>query len=277
MSGSYNPLADKSIHDTQDTWVCTAAGRVFLFVSDSFDSQPEKEIKPGAQISATKEGNWLREKDTGLYAPCLDKSGNRNFKNTRLMLMEQVSRQQPDGDCFQRQTSKGSHCSTASSTHSCESVASSKLSRRQSFRWVDSEGEAHRLEGSSEALKDMTEACPEVWICVAGGGVPYRSAPRFDCGVSSVECPVGSKVNAVKEGEWLRVLSVKQTWDAASIGRRSLKAATRITVEETGLYLPMVEGGQKLFKNQKLARFQEASQAQDECGAKKEDGACTVM
>lgn len=274
-SGSYNPLAHNSVSEAPpDVWVCTAKHAVRLYLSDSLDSHPEKEVKIGAQLHASREGGWLRDKETGLYAPYLDKDGSKNFRNQRLMLMEKVCKDRDHADSGARMTrsvSDDSHNSTRS-TQSAHSVGSGC---RQNFRWVDAEGHTH--EGSGEALKNH-DAYPEIWVCVADHDVPYRSTTLLDAAVAGMECKVGGKVNAVREGDWLHVVAVSSHFDAsASLGRRSLHVASHLAVEETGHCLPLVEKGERVFKNEKLLLFEEASQPQDAGGAGQEGGGCSVM
>merc|ERR1711920_322178 len=92
-------------------------------------------------------------------------------------------------------------------------------------------------------------------VCVVEGGVSYRSSPTLDA-LCGKHCVAGSKVTAVKEDDWLKVMEVKGTFDAMNavemLGRRSLKSSSNVTVVDTGLYLPFFQDGQRLFKNEKV-------------------------
>lgn len=257
-SGSWNPLSDHTLKDLPpDTWVCTAEAGVRLYISDSLDCAPVRDLRMGSEISATREGNWLRDKQSGLYAPYVDSAGHRNFKNQRLMLLERTALNRCDGDAPSRNTSEGTVTSVKTKN---SSEQGSNLSRRNSFRWVDAAGESHRLEGGDDAVRDLTIQ-PEVWVCIADHYVPYSASPSHSDAAPGKDCKVGSKVNAVKEGDWLRVMDVKTVFNMASVGRRSFKAATKIVLEETGLFLPMLgQKGELLFKSQKLALLSEAAQ-----------------
>jgi len=257
-SGSWNPLSDRVLKDLPpDSWVCTAEAGVKLYISDSLDCAPVRDVKMGAEISATREGKWLREKQSGLYAPYVDGAGHRTFKNHRLMLLERTALNRGDGDAPSRATSDGT-VTSAKTTSTSE--PGSFLNRRSSFRWVDAAGEAHRLEGSDDAVRNLTIQ-PEVWVCIADHYVPYSASPSHDDAVWGKDCKVGSRVNAVKEGDWLRVMDVRTVFNATSIGRRSFKLPTKIILEETGLFLPLVgQTGQSLFKSHKLALLAEAAQ-----------------
>jgi len=257
-TGSWNPLSDHALKDVlPDTWVCTAEAGVSLYISDSCDCAPLQDVKMGAEISATREGNWLRVKQSGLYAQYVDSAGHRNFKNHRLMLLERTGLNRSDGDAPSRDTSEST---MTSGKPKSASVPRPPQGRRNSFRWVDAAGAAHRLEGNDDAVRDLTIQ-PEVWICTADHYVPYSASPSLSDAVWGKDCKVGSKVNAVKEGDWLRVMDVKTVFNAASIGRRSFKAATKIVLEDTGLFLPMVgHTGTALFKNHKLALLSEVAQ-----------------
>jgi len=258
-TGSWNPLSGGALNDLPpDVWVCTAEAGVKLYISDSLDCAPIQDVKMGTEICATREGKWLREKRSGLYAPYVDGAGHHNFKNHRLLMLERTASGRSDGDAPSRATSDGTVTSARTKSTSAESR--SPLNRRNSFRWVDAAGEAHRLEGSDDAVRDLTLQ-PEVWVCIADHYVPYSASPSHDDAVWGKDCKMGSKVNAVREGDWLRVMDVKTVFNAASIGRRSFKAATKIVLEDTGLFLPMVgHAGTALFKNHKLALLSEVAQ-----------------
>jgi len=84
----------------------------------------------------------------------------------------------------------------------------------------------------------------------------------------------------VKEDDWLKVMEVKESFDALSaaemLGRRSLKSTTRVTVVDTGLYLPFFQDGQRLFKNEKVMVI-EAAQDNENVGNQGDKGSCNVM
>mmetsp|Transcript_127370 Transcript_127370/g.317924 ORF Transcript_127370/g.317924 Transcript_127370/m.317924 type:complete len:292 (-) Transcript_127370:237-1112(-) len=278
-SGSYNPLADTAVESIGlDTWTCVAESPVQLFQKPSLLSQEEGQCKVGAQITADKEGDWLKVKDTGFYAPYMDKSGNRLFKNDRLGLMQRAV--SGEGDDPMRTSSRNSLSSKSSGASSKRSNSSQEgaIVRRQSFRWVDSDGVSRRIAGDSEVLKGVNTR-PEVWVCVAEDGVAYRSSPTLEdlCGK---HCGAGSKVTAVKEDDWLKVMEVKESFDALNaaemLGRRSLKSTTRVTVVDTGLYLPFFQDGQRLFKNEKVMVI-EAAQGNENTGNQGDKGSCNVM
>lgn len=279
-SGSYNPLADKAVEATGlDTWTCVAETTVQLHQKPSVLSPEAGICKVGEQISAEKEGDWLKMKDTGLYAPYMDKNGNRLFKNERLTLMERAtSGEGLDGPTRASSRSSISSKGSNSSSKRSNSSGDGAIVRRQSFRWVDTEGISRRLAGDSELLKNMNVR-PEVWICVAEQSVPYHSSPALD-DVCGKQCVPGSKVTAVKEDDWLKVMEVKESFDALNaaemIGRRSLKSSTRVTLIDTGLYLPFFQDGQRLFKNEKVVLW-EAAQDGQKVGSPTDKGSCSVM
>jgi hypothetical protein len=217
-------------------------------------------------------------KDTGLYAPYKDKNGNRLFKNERCSLMERaVSGEGLDdpvrGSSRTSLSSKGSSSSSKRSNSSGDSIT-----RRQSFRWVDSEGISRRLEGESECLRGV-KVRPEVWICVSEQAVAYHSSASLDA-ASGKRCLPGSKVTAMKEDDWLKVLEVKESFDAYDaaemLGRRSLKSTSRMTVSDTGLYLPFFQEGQRLFKNEKVVLW-ETAQMNGDRGVPSDKGSCGIM
>merc|ERR1712176_1178826 len=97
--------------------------------------------------------------------------------------------------------------------------------------------------------------------------------------VSGKECPAGSKVTAGKEDDWLKVIEVKDSFDALNaaemLGRRSLKSTTRVSLVDTGLYLPFFQDGQRLFKNEKVMVI-EAAQDGGKAGSPSDKGSCIV-
>jgi len=153
-------------------------------------------------------------------------------------------------------------------------------SQRQSFHWVDNDGYAQRLEGTSDAIRDLTGR-PEIWVCIADHDVPYQSGPTNDADTTGKYCKVGEKINAVKEDDWLHVLQVTSQWDPASVlGHRSLHNITKMVVEDTGMYLPMSDNGQKLFKSYKVYLFEESAKMDNPASAppaKEEGGNCALM
>jgi len=232
--------------------------------------------RPGDEVKATKDGDWLIDQQTGLLLPFTDKSGTRNFKNARLLLMEKAAK---DTDEIPRTVSKNSQSSQGSISSGRLSRGNSSILRRQSFRWVDMDGTSHRLAGDSDVLKDVKQR-PEVWICVKPGGVQFRRTPLLDA-VSGQECVCGAKVTAVKEDDWLKVLEVKTSWDmmdaAEALGRRSLRSPTKVTIVDTGLFLPFVQEGERLFKNEKLVLFEQTEGYKPPATKNDGNGSCSLM
>jgi hypothetical protein len=254
-------------------------------------------VAPGNVIKAAKDGNWLKENETGYYLPMADTNGNRYFKNERLVLMERATAGGGDdaiSRSLSRTSSKGSNDATAPRRTTSggtidnlkrilSSSSSSQLSAalsRISFRWVDDFGVSHRIAGDSDLLVDVNVR-PEVWVCVKPGGVPYRVAPLLDAEAGK-DIACGAKVTAIREDDWLKVMEVKNSSDIMAtmeaLGRRSMRATTKVELVETGLYLPYTQGGERLFKNEKLVLFEEAQnpEALKAAAAKKDDG-CSLM
>jgi len=238
-------------HDS-DTWICTHEHGVKFYATDELTGQPVKSVPLGAYIDGFKDGNCLCEKSTSLYAPFSDKDGRRNFKSPKLLAMDKAMREGED---------------------------KSHQMNRSSFRWVDQRGQAQRVEASCDAIQDIAQR-PEVWVCVDDQNVPFRKGPSEDAEATGKECKVGDKVNAVLDGEWLRVLHVASHLDAAqALGHRSSHGITKMTVEETGTYLPYGVNGKKLFKSYKLYMFEESAKTENDPPActTKEDGKCSMM
>jgi hypothetical protein len=281
-SGSYNPLAEKSVHDTGlDTWICVNEDGVQFYASMSLTHPASRHCKFGTEINGVKEGDWLKDNDSGFYLPYLDKDGSRYFKNARALLMEKAAE---DGG-LTRQISRTSQSSKGSTISGKQSNVSSKgsgdgIERRQSFRWVDTEGISRRIEGDSDALDGVTLR-PEVWICVSPEDVPYRTTAMLSA-VSGQVCRAGQKVTAVKEDDWLKVIEVKEVFDAMAaaemIGRRSLKSVSKVSIINTGLFLPFQKDGQRLFKNEKVLLLEAASaNGERQNGSANDKGSCSTM
>jgi len=278
-SGSYNPLSDNGVHETGlEAWTCVAEDGVPYYASPMLTNPASRHCRCGIEINAVKEGDWLKDKDSGFFLPYTDKDGNRYFKNARLMLMEKVASNEDGG--LQRQISRTSQGSNISSKKSNVSKGSSSdgVVRRQSFRWVDTEGNSRRIAGDSEAL-DGVNTRPEVWVCVANDDIPYRTTTMLDA-VSGQVCRAGDKVTALKEDDWLKVMEVKETFDAMNaaemIGRRSLKSVKSVSVNHTGFFLPFLKDGERLFKNEKVVLW-EASQGELPETSAGEKGSCSLM
>eukprot|EP00931_Biecheleriopsis_adriatica_P087020 TRINITY_DN61542_c0_g1_i1.p1 TRINITY_DN61542_c0_g1~~TRINITY_DN61542_c0_g1_i1.p1 ORF type:complete len:180 (+),score=30.84 TRINITY_DN61542_c0_g1_i1:80-541(+) len=106
QSSGYNPL-DTSGHEKNlakpgaDTWVCVAAGSAFreaprkdaAIVQESLKQPGETdgtvmtECPVGAELFATREGDWLKLDKTGHFV-CVKDAEKRYFKNKRLILWE---------------------------------------------------------------------------------------------------------------------------------------------------------------------------------------------
>lgn len=280
-SGTYNPLADgQDPMLSANVWICSSEHPVVWRTCPSPNGERRRECAPGQTVTATKEGNWLREERTGLYAPYCDESGQRNFKNQRTYAMELATGGiEAVQSGLEKRTSRMSNASTGSAPVSRTASTSSESTaagRHRRFSWVDTEGRSHRIEGESELIQGV-KVCPEVWICVAAHDVPYRSAPDLQA-ATGMECPVGSKINAIKDNDWLRVFDVTETVDAAEmLGRRSLTTSSHTVVKDTGLYLPFfTQTGERLFKNEKVALY-EASKHMPTSYYTEEKGSCSLM
>lgn len=277
-SGSYNPLVEKSVSETGlETWTCVLEEGIPFYASPCLTNPASRQCRFGHEINAVKEGNWLRDKDTGFFLPYTDKDGNRHFKNARLMLMERVASGE-DGT-LHRTTSRNSGSSFSSKRSNASKGSSSDgITRRQSFRWVDGDGISRRISGDSDELEGVNLR-PEVWICVAPADVPYRTTTMLDA-VSGQICRAGEKITAVKEDDWLRVVEVKESFDAMNaaemIGRRSLKSSTKVSVTATGYFLPFQKDGNRLFKNEKVVLW-ETAQSETSKGGSNDKGSCNLM
>jgi len=266
-AATYNPLAqnvvEKTIH--ADEWVCTSSQPVRMYLRPSLDGEPQKELHHGDVIRADKEGEWLAEKVTDMYAPFHDEAGNRNFKNMRTVAMEEAVH---EGDGFEIRKPGSSKSWTSDNSDP------SKFSRKHSFRWVDHHGNSHRVENDSDLHN-------EVWICVSIHNVPFRNSKNLADVVEDKECLAGSKVNAIREDDWLRVLEVTAPVDAAElIGRRSFRIARHMVIKETGYYLPIHFKNERLFMSEKLALFEATAgpESQDpRPPADDHSGGCAVM
>jgi len=285
-SGAYNPMADGAPVDTTglELWNCVSQAGVQYYVGPEF-AKPANGTRCAfrAAINAAKEGDWLKEKDTGLYLPFVDQDGARLFKNARLVLMEKATSGDYDG--------LSRHISRDSTRSNTSGGSGGSPGRRKSFRWVDDSGTSQRLAGDSEVLQDVSDRA-EIWICVADNAVAYRSAKVIET-VCGKECQPGAKVTAVPEDGWLRVIDVSATFsvmDAAEmIGRRSLKSASQVSIKDSGMFLPMTHEGQRLFKNEKVVLWEQSegdapirrttsSRSNGSNGSKgKGDSGCTVM
>lgn len=260
-SGTYNPLCDKDVQSTGvQSWVCVSEHAVPYFRSKSRDDPAKTTCKPGATISATKEGHdWLCETASGLYVPVADVHGEELFHNSRRLLCEQVTQDWLHD--IVRTTSKESVTSTASGSTEFlrqNSSDSHDVAKRNSFRWVEHDGVSHRLSGTSELLENV-DVRPEVFVCVSEDGVNYYSS-CCKTAITFKQCPRGAKVTAVKEGNWLKVVEVKATFDfmhiAEMVGRRSLHVPKTVMAHESGLFLPYARNGERLFKNEKALLFE---------------------
>lgn len=253
-SGGYNPLNDKDVKWTGlESWICTSEMNVQYCSAPQIDLKVPKWCKSGCQVKAVKEGDYLKETDTGLYLPLTGPDKVRLFKNVRALLTERVSRTEShDSDSQDELTTKPSDFSIGSS--------SSRISRRSSFRFVDAEGISHRIAGDSDLIVDV-KVRPEVWLCCSKDSVSYLYEPSLEAASTSAKkCQPGAKVTAVREKDFLHVYEVKNSFDvmgaAEMIGRRSLKSQGRVTVHDTNLYLPFKYKNERLFKNEKLAMLE---------------------
>jgi len=259
MSGTcnaYNPLSANIVERviSAEVWVCTAAKPVGAYRGASLEGAPQRELRHGEALSAEKEGDWLVLKGTDLCAPFFDEHGNRNFKNQRTLAMEAAAK--PGGYDLRKPASDKSL--GGRSTYASESSDhGAPPAQKGSFRWVDAQGAAHQLDNDDDLHT-------EVWVCVSHHSVPLRSSRDHSAIVFDRAVPVGGKVNVVKEDdEWLRVVEISESFDAAELlGRRSLHLAKHLTEKDTHLYLPISQHGARLFMPEQLALF-EASGAKE--------------
>mmetsp|Transcript_14851 Transcript_14851/g.29294 ORF Transcript_14851/g.29294 Transcript_14851/m.29294 type:complete len:197 (+) Transcript_14851:48-638(+) len=105
----------------------------------------------------------------------------------------------------------------------------------------------------SMASQDSIADVLSTWICVAPRGVAYYSESCIEADTIDV-CRHGEQVNAVKQGDWLMVVEVKNSIDVIStLGLRSMRGRTRQTSATDGRFLPFLgAAGEKLFKNEKV-------------------------
>jgi len=168
--------------------------------------------------------------------------------------------------------------STSDSNVLRRTLSGDSAKTRMSFRWVDDGGNSHRIAGDSDLLKEVTVR-PEVWYCIKPSGVGYRTDKFLDAKCSQSQIVFcGAKITAVRDEDWLKVLEVKNSVDLLSaleaVGRRSFKVPSTVELVDTGFWVPYIEDGERVFKNEKLVLFEKA-EAQ---GVKPADeGYCSVM
>lgn len=234
------------------TWHCVAEHGVPYRGAPSYDSPPARRCEKGAEVIAVAEDGWLKVieygQETGFFLPMTD-------PNSNMMLFH--------------------------SDMGTKSTQSNTFGARRSFRWVDSEGMSHRMShnvsGEHDSLGSNRKS--EVWICVARGEVTY--CVNKECTqVGSRTCKPGDKVNGIKEGSHIEVMQVHASMDMAEmLGRRSLKASTKFSVDATGEFLPFTDSksGERLFKNEKLVLWEQASKLPEQHAKDQHEGNCSVM
>jgi len=268
---AYNPLADGSQKDdkTADTWHCLSEDDVSYYSKPDFAAVVAgKVVTTGSKVMGKKEGDWIKETESQLYVPYKDSDKQKRlFKNERLIIYEQrKAAGEPGLLRFSSSSSIGSIDWDYPAPQRMTSVKS-QLSQA-SLKSVGSV--------KSEASQEVTDK-QSVWICSASGAVPYYCESSFDAETSG-QCEPGEKVTAVKQGNWLMVVENKESVDVMSaLGRRSMRGVSRQTSYTDGRFLPFLgAGGERLFKNEKVAAWEEIKAKGSDSEAKK-DGNCALM
>jgi len=264
---AYNPLADGVQKDdkTAETWHCVSESDVPYYSKPDFAAVTDKKVTVGSKVMGKKEGEWIKETGTNLYIPYKDsEKQKRLFKNERLIIYEQRKAAGEPG--LMRFSSSSSIGST-----DWDYPAPQRMTSVRSQASVKSTTSAKS--GASQEVQDKQS----VWICSSSGAVPYYCESSFDAETSG-QCEPGEKVNAVKQGNWLMVVEVKDSVDVmGAVGRRSMRGITRQTSYTDGRWLPCVgAGGEKLFKNEKVAAWEEIK-AKGANPEPPQNGSCALM
>jgi len=271
---SYNPLGDH-VHDrAADVWFCTAEYEVPFYKGSSTSERAGRFCTAGAKIIGRKSGDWIADKDSGAYLPykCPD-TGKRLFKNERVMMFD---KSQSFGEIVGLQSFY-----SMSTVDSCAS--SGKMERQASLCSVQS------VKSVASQLSTAEVEPQSSWVCCANQGVPHFSDPNPDAvKFSGTLCLLGTKINAVKQGNWLKLVERKESVDVlGTIGRRSMTISRQTSFTESGSFLPLFDTvtGERLFKNEKVDAWEKATTAKSanqllsdsssELGAKKQS--CAVM
>jgi len=275
---TYNPLGPNIVERTisAEVRVCTAEKPVTLYQGQALDSSAVRMLHHGEALAAEKDGDWLAVKGAGagLYAPFFDEWGNRNFKNQRTLAMEEaVGKADVRADAHElRKPASDKSLGVRSTNYVSESSdPGPHLAHKGSFRWVDGQGTCHRFENDADLSS-------ELWINVSHHSVPYRVA-KDPAAIAFDKCvPAGGKVNVIKEDEeWLRVMEITDTIDPTEVlGRRSLRLTRHLTTKETEFFLPVTQGGVRVFMPEQMALFT-ASAAEPPHEAPAAQGGCSVM
>mmetsp|Transcript_71505 Transcript_71505/g.205123 ORF Transcript_71505/g.205123 Transcript_71505/m.205123 type:complete len:308 (+) Transcript_71505:70-993(+) len=301
VSLNYNPLCDNAVDSNGlESWINSSRERVVFCLTTSLTDKTTQSVAPGQTIKGTKGGDWLQDHETGYYLPFNDEQGSRNFKNERLVLMERATSGTEDlvrtTSRNSRRTISGSSAalrrtlsgdsvdnkrSTSDSNVFRRTLSGDSIKTRTSFHWVDDGGSSHRIAGDSDLLKEVTVR-PEVWYCIKPSGVGYRTDKFLDAKSSQsqiVAC--GAKITAVRDEDWLKVIEVKNSVDLLSaleaVGRRSFKAQSTVEIVDTGFWVPYIEDGERVFKNEKLVLFEKAEAQGANPSKPADEGYCSVM
>mmetsp|Transcript_16956 Transcript_16956/g.36495 ORF Transcript_16956/g.36495 Transcript_16956/m.36495 type:complete len:261 (+) Transcript_16956:224-1006(+) len=247
----YNPLADNAAHaskaEEEEHWIVIRGGLQYYSkpsTSAPFSERPAPPV--GSDIVGKKEGEWMREKSSGLYLPYFNEEKRRNFKHRNMYLMERAGVQRTNSGSSIDEGELIKRCSSGESKIS--RVSSSDIgARERSTSWV-------------ETAQSGVERPPEVWVCTAPAGVMFYSDMDYAAVVDNKECPAKSEVHAIRESKnWLAVVEEESNtwWDYfQSFGRRSLRSPLR-PVHRSGVYLPIYsENGTRLFKHEKMAALE---------------------
>jgi len=263
------------VHDrAADVWFCTAEHEVPFYKGPSKSERVGRFCKAGTKITGRKNGNWIVDKDSGAYLPykCPD-TGKWLFKNERVMIFD---KSQSFGE--------GAGLQSFYSTSTMDSTDSGKMQRQVSVSSVQS------VKSVTTQLSTAEVEQQSFWICCANQGVPHFSDPNPDAAeTSGTLCLPGTKINAVKQGNWLKLIEKKESVDVLGtmIGRRSMKVSRQTSYTESGSFLPLFcpVTGKRLFKNEKVDAWEKAKTAKSanellsdssgELGAKKQS--CAVM
>jgi len=277
---TYNPLRPNIVERTisAEVWVCTAEKPVTLYQGQALDSSAVRMLHHGEALAAEKDGDWLAVKGAGagLYAPFFDEWGNRNFKNQRTLAMEEAVGGKADAHELRKPASDRSlnrSISGRSTQYASEgSDPGAHPANKGSFRWVDGHGTCHRFENDADLSS-------ELWINVSHHSVPYRSAKDPAAIAFDKSVPVGGKVNVIKEDDdWLRVMEISDNFDATELlGRRSLRLTRHLTVKETEFFLPVSQGGVRLFMPEQMALFAASATEPHHDAHDAPHGSCSLM
>jgi hypothetical protein len=247
-NSSYNPLADGALNDPQTalTWHCIAESDVPYYSQPDFAALTSKFVATGSKVIGKKEGEWIKETDSKLYVPYKSQdTKERLFKNERLIIYEQrkAAGENPGLIRFSSSSSIGSI--------DWDYSAPIRMTSAKSQASIKSSGTL-KSSGSQDHGDKQS-----VWICSSSGPVPYYCEAGFDAETSGL-CEPGEKVTAVKQGNWLMVVEVKESVDVVgAIGRRSSRGIIRQTSTTDGRYLPFLSGGgERLFKNEKVEAWE---------------------